>query len=378
VSNAEPNFTGGGSVFGWLVAQWRTFLGSKVDASNGYADGLTLIDPIINGFPVPSSFVTAATEPLSISAGNISIGLASTFAVVADDLDFANENANLILAGPGSGSAAKPTFRALVAADIPSSIGVSTFNGRAGVVVPTGADYSAFTRGYIAGLTLSYYSAGTLLIAAGVANDSASAIIMSLGAFSKTTAGAWTAGSDTPGMGNGLTIANNTWYHVFLIINAGSADVYFDTSLTAANAPSSTTAYRRIGSFLTNGSAQIIEFVQNGDEFLWFTPPGDVNTSISTAPVLFNLSVPPGVVVNALFFCQMLNSSGAWQGFIFSPATAGTPGLGALSNVANAPASGYFNIRTDTSRRILTAASVAATGIVIYTAGWIDSRGRNN
>ena len=40
-------------------------------------------------------------------------------------ISFANQNANKVLAGPSSGSAAAPTFRALVSADIPSSVALS-------------------------------------------------------------------------------------------------------------------------------------------------------------------------------------------------------------------------------------------------------------
>jgi hypothetical protein len=39
------------------------------------------------------------------------------------DISFANQNANLVLAGPSTGVAAAPTFRSLVAADLPSAAG---------------------------------------------------------------------------------------------------------------------------------------------------------------------------------------------------------------------------------------------------------------
>src|ERR1700729_686423 len=52
-----------------------------------------------------------ASSPLASSGGT------------APNISFSNENAHLVLAGPSSGSAAAPTFRALVAGDIPSLSG---------------------------------------------------------------------------------------------------------------------------------------------------------------------------------------------------------------------------------------------------------------
>jgi hypothetical protein len=43
VANNYPNFPNtGGTVFGWLAAQWQQFFGSKVDAEGGTADNLTM------------------------------------------------------------------------------------------------------------------------------------------------------------------------------------------------------------------------------------------------------------------------------------------------------------------------------------------------
>lgn len=384
MSNAEPSFTGGGSVFGWLVAQWRTFLGSKVDALNGYSTNQTLTTPTINGFPVPSSFPTAVTAPLALSMGTISLDVAATFAVVGGNLDYANESANFVLAGPTTGAAAKPTFRALVAGDIPSSIGVSTFNGRAGVVAPTGTDYSSFMRSYLAGLILS--NDGTtpnsvLDISAGSANDSTNAITMQLGAFTKSTAGAWVAGSGNHAMGNGLTIAATTWYHVFLIVNSGTVDVYFDTSPTAANAPSSTTAFRRIGSFKTDSSAHVVTFSQNGDEFIWTATSADINASVGTTAQLYVLlGVPTGVKVNALFRAIL---TGTQAGLLNSPDENAIAG-GSLGNNLNMNTNNTFtqasqlNVRTNTSAQIRGVATSTGGQLIIFTYGWIDTRGRDS
>lgn len=57
----------------------------------------------------------AMTLPSFLSVSGSPITTSGTLAVT-----LANQNANLVFAGPGSGSAATPTFRALVALDIPN------------------------------------------------------------------------------------------------------------------------------------------------------------------------------------------------------------------------------------------------------------------
>lgn len=244
---------------------------------------------------------------------------------------------------------------------------------------------AAHLRGALAGMTLSRSSATVLGIAIGTATDSTNATSIFLAsAFTKSTAGAWAAGTGNNGMGTALTIANNTWYHVFAIINAGAADVYFDTSLTAANKPASTTAFRRIGSFRTNGSAQIIDFVQFGDEFLWKVAVQDVSTTtLTTTSTLFSLTVPSGVQVIARMrvIGQVPNNGDTV--LIQSPdettqvanSPTGNAQFTAQSGLAQA---GQLDIRTNTSGQIRTVTSTANAALYVVTFGWIDRRGRDD
>jgi hypothetical protein len=238
-------------------------------------------------------------------------------------------------------------------------------------------------RSYLAGLILSNdgTSPNTVLdISAGQCVDSTNAFVINLAAFTKSTGGSWAAGSGSNGMGTGLTIANSTWYHVFAIIKGGNPDVYFDTSVTAANAPAGTTAFRRIGSFLTNGSAQIIAFTQNGDEFAWVTTVEDVNTATwSTGPTLQTLTVPTGVRVNALFGVFALYVS-AGRALIVYPPDAGSGSGATIVNVqpASTASAGLANIRTNGSAQIgLVGGANGGATYSINTYGWIDTRGRD-
>lgn len=124
------------------------------DAINGAAAGVNF--PITTGssalfvtdaagnwwpfFIATSGTVTsvALTMPGEFVVGGSPVATSGTLAVTK-----ANQNANLVYAGPGAGGAAAPTFRALVAADIPGSVSVTSIadaaNGGLNFSAATGA-----------------------------------------------------------------------------------------------------------------------------------------------------------------------------------------------------------------------------------------------
>lgn len=244
-------------------------------------------------------------------------------------------------------------------------------------------------RNYIAGLTLSNDSAtpnSVLDISAGSAMDSTNVVMMSTAAFTKATGGAWAAGSSANGMGNGLTIASNTWYHVFEIINAGVADIYFDTSVTAANAPASTSNFRRIGSFKTDGSAHIIGFYQTGNTFGWKTPTNDIAVSnLGTVQTAYTLNVPPGVVVTAKIRGFFLNTSASSVILITPPQETGSTAVStpsgnvtAINSTTNTDAGFQIDVLTNTSEQINAVTNNNSTTFTEATYGWTDPRGQSN
>lgn len=250
---------------------------------------------------------------------------------------------------------------------------------------------SAAQRSYLAGLTLSNDGttpATVIDVSAGVATDSTNTVRISLGAFTKSAGGSWVAGTGMTGMGTGVTISNSTWYHVCAIINAGAADIYFDTDAACtSNSPPSTTARRRIGSLKTDSSSHIVLFTQIGDEFIWAVSPNDVAlTNVGTgARTLVSLpSVPPGVKVNALIRAGGNSSASAIQWIITSPdetdQAVGPTGAGVdvVSQVTGVGAFGRFNVRTSTSGQIGVRAGAGSNSFEASTFGWIDTRGRFN
>lgn len=158
---------------------------------------------------------------------------------------------------------------------------------------------SSVIQGYLSGFILQN-NVGTpnsiLNIAHGYGADSTNSVMITGTTFTKSTAGNWSSGSGSNGMGIGLTISSNTWYHVYAIINSGNYDIYFDTSNTGANAPAGTTAFRYIGSVLTDGSAHILKFTQTAQKFLLSQSILNVSGGTGTSPTTFVGSTPRGFV----------------------------------------------------------------------------------
>lgn len=235
-------------------------------------------------------------------------------------------------------------------------------------------------RNYLTGLTLSASSTTVLGIAAGNATDSANVASMNLGAFTKATAGAWASGSGANGMGNGLTIAASTWYHVCLANNGGVADVWFDTSAVCANRPTGIvdSAFRRIGSFKTDASSLILAFSQNGDEFLWASGgSGDVVLSSFgvTTRTAETINVPLGVKVNALISGFGNNAAGS-NFSIFSPDLTASTAITVFVFGATNIGFGVLGVRTNASSQVEVANSAVSTSGTFGAVGWIDPRGK--
>ena len=280
----------------------------EIEASTGGGGGGFVSAAVIGGTGVgvsgscnsTTSISCTINTPWSISGTNISNNNAGTVGISSLLLNgnaFSTSAALAVTAGITGQLASWTSGTALGGVNIASDL---TAGQGIGITGTTNATISNIARSYLAGLTLS--NDGTtpnsvLDIAAGQATDSTNAYAIGIGSFTKSTAGAWTSGSGNHGMGNGLTIAASTWYHVCLAYNGGTPDIWFDTSAACANAPSGVsnpTIFRRVGSFKTNASSQIIAFVQRGDDFHW---SGNTTLDFSgTAPTTRTLETIPVVL----------------------------------------------------------------------------------
>lgn len=159
---------------------------------------------------------------------------------------------------------------------------------------------SGLPPGHLTGLTLANNAAdpaNDLDIAAGSARDAANSADLALASeITKRLDAAWSAGDDAGGLDTG-TVAADTWYAVHLIGKAdGTVDALFSTSATAPTMPAGYTLSRRIGWRLTDGAAEFLPCVQDGNRCWWPIPPHDVGTtSLGTSRELFTLSIPPSV-----------------------------------------------------------------------------------
>ena len=111
----------------------------------------------------------ALTVPAEFSVSGSPITTSGTLAVTK-----ANESANTVWAGPSSGSAAAPAFRALVAADIPAGVGVTdhqhidnvTFSGDGSTTafeLPATPFDAYAVQAFVAGVRVPQSLSGTML-----------------------------------------------------------------------------------------------------------------------------------------------------------------------------------------------------------------------
>lgn len=140
-------------------------------------------------------------------------------------------------------------------------------------------------------------------ISTGDARDSAGAKSLALSStITKQIDSSWVVGNDMGGLFSG-TVAADTTYHLFIIEqdSDGLIDAGFDTSLTAANIPTGYTAFRRVASFLTDASANLLGFVAteisgSGLRVDYDLRVQDVsNTSPGTAANTASMTVPSGI-----------------------------------------------------------------------------------
>jgi hypothetical protein len=241
-------------------------------------------------------------------------------------------------------------------------------------------------RSYLAGLGLSNNGAdptNDIDIAIGEARNADDDGNLKLAsAFTKRIDANWAVGTGAGGFSSSLTLADDTWYHVHLILVAGVVDVGFDTSVVAANliADHSATEYRRIGSVL-RGTATLVAFSQVGDEFLWLDPPLDVNsTTIGQTASTETLTVPTGVQVRAKFIYQQATESArVYYSSLDANDEAPANGTAPLAQSHGDRAQmGEIMVRTNTSGQIRLRADVNNIDVDIATLGWIDRRGRDD
>lgn len=126
---------------GAIGTSYSLRLPTSVAASNGQllssdtSGNLSFVTLSSSSLSDGSSLIKSSQMPANCAAGSTltfssPTGTWTCTAVVVAGSNFANQSANVILAGPSSGGAAAPTFRTLVAADLPAGMltGAGTTN----------------------------------------------------------------------------------------------------------------------------------------------------------------------------------------------------------------------------------------------------------
>ena len=146
-------------------------------------------------------------------------------------------------------------------------------------------------------------------ISIGECRDSTDTVnIKNLSAVIKAIDVVWAAGSGAGigGASSAITVGNNTWYYLYAIKkdSDGSIDFYFDDDAIATNIATidggAYTKFRLIGAVLTDGSANILQFVQTGDKFEWLVAIENHLGSQAATAVPYTVSVPPLSGVEAI------------------------------------------------------------------------------
>jgi hypothetical protein len=221
-------------------------------------------------------------------------------------------------------------------------------------------------------------------IAAGMATDSTNAVVMTLGSSISKTTSAWAVGTAAGGLDTGA-IANTTWYHFYEITrpDTGVVDVLFSLSASAPTMPANYTLKRRIGAGLTNGSAQWVSFIQDGDNWQWLSPVLETTSSNpGTAAVTLTLAnVPTGLNVRAKMNITVNGPVNFYLSDLATTDLAPSATVAPLVNAGITTATGVQGeIRTNTSAQIRTRASASGAGerLFVATTGWVDRRGRDD
>jgi hypothetical protein len=252
---------------------------------------------------------------------------------------------------------------------------------RDGTISSSNAASAALVPGLISGLQTANDGTTPLTVLdinKGSCSDNLNGAMLNLPAqLRKSINVAWAAGTGAGGMGPGLAVAANTWYHVIATAIAGAVDVFFDTDPLASHKPAGAGVFRRLWSIKTNASSQIIPYLQIGDLGLWLTAIRDIsNMNLSaTSPINVRMSVPPlPVMVQG-----RMNASNASGPFFIDVLTPGTTGQnnGVIGVPSGQQGSAFFSVMSDAlgQLRYVTGGGTTNT-IYVDTYGWIDTRGR--
>lgn len=253
-----------------------------------------------------------------------------------------------------------------------------------GTVEPSVAGSADAPRGNIDGFIMSNDAdiANDLSIEPGACRDSTNVInIALLSTMVKRFDAVFAEDTGNGGFYVAAAKAADTWYNVFSIIKDTNdhVDIYADISIIAANIPADYTKFRRIGSFLTDGAGDIIEFIQYPDgRFLWKSLPLDQAASpgVTTMQTL-TISIPLGVPCLATLNVDVDNTTGI---YIKNPSVDDQVPSNTISPLSSFSTNGdlavQIEVMTDENSQINWRLDFNRN-VFMTVVGWIDFRGKD-
>lgn len=249
-------------------------------------------------------------------------------------------------------------------------------------------------RGHIDGLITSNGTdaAHDIDIAVGTCIDVTNKYLLQLSSgITKKIDVDWVEGTDAGGFPSALTLAADTWYHKFLLGKTdGSVDAGFDNNISATNLLADATGYtlfRRIASLLTDGSSNIIAYIQKQDKFTWSVPMIDVEAANpGTSAVTSTVFAPLGIETELIAAIRLDDTTPAGTTNLLvtslDQADTAPSGGGAFTlavGVASEMAVAWPRVTTNASSQIRYRLNVSTADhtVRISSHGWVDLRGKN-
>lgn len=189
----------------------------------------------------------------------------------------------------------------------------------------------------------------------------------------------WAVGTNQGGLDTGAK-ANSTFYYVYVIRKDSDStiDILFSASPISPTLPSGYTYYKNTAyCFRTDGSGNIIPFVQAGYTFWYLSPPGlelSVTNATTTKANTTRTYIPE---LRVLAICNLYASHATTSHVYISnpdftdltPSTSATP-LGSIGAANANGMTGQGEFLTNTSGVLSYKASASSTTIRIAPIGW--------
>ena len=243
-------------------------------------------------------------------------------------------------------------------------------------------------RGHIDGFILSNAADADhdITISAGEATDSTGIMMLSSDAtITKRIDAPWSEGDGMGGLDTGVVAANSVYY-MWRIYKATdkSLDAVFSLSKTAPTLAAVYTHKRRIGTVITDASANIINFSQFPNGEMRFKNPIDslaMAGLANTSRNAYTVTAPPSMV--ALLQVTAQNSADTAVYYLWVGDANRTDAAASATNythklIVKYGACGFeMRLETNSSKQIYARGTSTNIALGIVSLGWVDDRGKD-